>query len=325
MPLAGRLLLEGTPYATMSSVLVLFFGGVLYTYCDRSPRCSTKASACASPMRASLSICRARRRRPKPPATRAEASTRAKTAFVANISHEIRTPLNALLGMAQLLERSELERTQRSHVKVLLEAGRGLKTLLDDVIALSRDDGGDDLSDEDCDAAEAARTVGRLLQPRAWEKQMRLMIAAPPNLPRVHGDPRRVRQVLLKLADNAVKFTDRGGVEIGVEAFESQAGGQMLRFSVADTGLGLMPEAAERLFEPFAPGDTSYARRHEGAGLGLAVAKRTVEFAGRRDRLRKRSRATAATFWFTVPAWSRAPARAEDSSPIAADAPPPRG
>ena len=254
----------------------------------------------------------------------AEASTRAKSAFIANISHEIRTPLNALLGMAQLLERSELDRNQRDHVKVVLEAGRGLKTLLDDVIALSRDGDAAEATEEDCDAAQAARTVARLLQPRAWEKQLRFTVTASSNLPRVAADPRRVRQVLLKLADNAVKFTEHGGVEIRVEPFTRDDATQMLRFSVIDTGHGLTPESSVNLFEPFTLGDNSYARRHDGAGLGLAVAKRTVEALGGEIGFES-AVGEGATFWFTVPATRAAVVEKIEQLPIAADGQPPSG
>ena len=324
VPLALRLLWEGEPYATMSSVLVLFFGGILYTYCDRFTQLLDESIRLRWE-NAGLVVSLSREKKQAERARDiAEASTRAKSAFIANISHEIRTPLNALLGMAQLLERSDLDRTQRGHVKVVLEAGRGLKTLLDDVIALSRDDEVREPTDDDCDAAQAVRTVGRLLQPRAWEKQLRLNITTPSGLPRVHGDPRRVRQVLLKLADNALKFTERGSVEIRVEPILLSDGEQMLRFSVIDTGLGLPPEASDQLFEPFSLGDNSYTRRFDGAGLGLAVAKRTVESLGGEIGFESEP-GEGATFWFTVPAVGVAVPERYEPTPIASDAPPPSG
>jgi signal transduction histidine kinase/HPt (histidine-containing phosphotransfer) domain-containing protein len=323
-PLALRLFVEHNTYTLMSCVLVLFFGGVLYSYCEGIAQ-TINESLKLRRVNAAL-VERLSREKMVAEAARdaAEASTRAKTAFVANISHELRTPLNALLGMAQLLERSELDRAQKSHVKVLLEAGRGLKTLLDDVIQLSRAEQGDSSTEEECDAAQAARTVGRLLQPRAWEKQLRLSVTAASNLPRAAADPRRVRQVLLKIADNAVKFTERGGVEIRVDTVSDDAGTAMLRFCVADTGLGLPPEFAGDIFEPFAQGDSSYARRHEGTGLGLAVAKRIVDFLGGEIGFESEAGA-GATFWFTVPAVKGAPHEEFEASPIASEAPPPGG
>lgn len=229
----------------------------------------------------------------------AEVSARAKSVFIANISHEIRTPLNALLGMSQLLERAGLEKPHRDYVKVMLEAGRGLRTLLDDVITLARDDAEPNAS-EDCDAGLAARAVAQLLQPRAWEKQIRLNVSVPSDLPRVAADPRRVRQVLLKLVENALKFTERGAVEILVETIEDGDGKQHLRFAVSDTGHGIPDEVANHLFEPFAPGDTSYTRKHQGAGLGLAVAKRVVEQLAGTIGFESET-GSGSTFWFMLP------------------------
>ena len=229
----------------------------------------------------------------------AQASALAKSAFIANISHELRTPMNALLGMAQLLERADLPKQQADHVKVMLEAGRGLQTLLDDVIALTRDDD-DALEDEDCDPVQTARAVTRLLQPRAWEKRLRLTLTAAANLPRVAADPRRVRQALLKLADNALKFTERGLVDIRLDLDSDAAGQPVVRFSISDTGLGVAPEVAHLLFKPFSPGDSSYARKEQGAGLGLAVTKRIVEQAGGEIGFESVP-GGGALFWFTLP------------------------
>ncbi len=229
----------------------------------------------------------------------AEVSARAKSVFIANISHEIRTPLNALLGMSQLLERAGLEKPHRDYVRVMLEAGRGLRTLLDDVITLARDDS-ERHETEECDAGLAARAVAQLLQPRAWEKQVRLNISAPSDLPRVAADPRRVRQALLKLAENALKFTERGAVEILVEAIQDGDGRTHLRFAVNDTGHGIPEEVAKHLFEPFMPGDTSYTRKHQGAGLGLAVAKRVIEQLGGTIGFESEP-GSGSTFWFTLP------------------------
>ena len=322
LPLALRLMAEGEAYASMSSLLVLFFGGILYSYCERFGEFLDQSILLRWENADLVVRLSSEKKEAEKARDRAEASTRAKSAFIANISHEIRTPLNAMLGMTQLLERSELDRTQRGYVKVLLEAGRGLKTLLDDVIALSRDGDVSEASDEDCDASQAARTVARLLQPRAWEKQLRFTVTTTANLPRVAADPRRVRQVLLKIADNAVKFTERGGVEIRIEPFKREDGMEMLRFLVIDTGLGLLPETHANLFEPFTLGDNSYARKHDGAGLGLAVAKRTVEAMGGEIGFES-SVGEGATFWFTVPASGSAAAGKSESLPIADEAQPP--
>jgi signal transduction histidine kinase/HPt (histidine-containing phosphotransfer) domain-containing protein len=324
-PLAVMLQLQQTTYSMMSSVLVLFFGGVLYSYCEGISELIDESLRLKRDNAGLVERLSREKKNAEIARDAAEASARAKSAFIANISHEIRTPLNALLGMAQLLERSDLDRTQKSHVKVLLEAGRGLKTLLDDVIALSRGDNIEEVAmTEDCDPAQAVRTVARLLQPRAWEKQLRLSVAIPANLPRVAADSRRVRQVLLKLADNALKFTDRGGVEIGVAVQLRDDSTPMLRFSIADTGHGVAPEVARRMFEPFAPGDDSYTKRHDGPGLGLAVSKRIVEFLGGEIGFDSEPGA-GSKFWFTVPASRGIVMPRPQGVPIASDASPPSG
>ena len=321
-PLIFMLAMEGNMYAGLAAILVLFFGGVLYGYCDNIGTVLNEGIRLRRENADLVIGMSVEKEAAEKARDFAERDTRAKSAFIANISHEIRTPLNALLGMAQLLEQSELDSRQRSHVKILLEAGRGLKVLLDDVIALARDEAEPvALSEDDCDAAQSARTVMRMLQPRAWEKQIYLTVSAPGNLPRAAADPRRVRQVLLKLADNAVKFTERGGVEIHVEA-DDNIERPCIRFSVTDTGLGFAPQIAANLFKPFTPGDTSYSRRADGAGLCLAVAKHTVEGFGGEIGFAS-APGEGATFWFTVPAIRASAMDRMESAAIASDASPP--
>ena len=250
-PLVGLLLWQGGLYADCAAILCVLFACVLVSYCAGMARLLDESLQLRNE-NGQLVI---RLQREKGDAVHArdaaEASAHAKSAFIANISHELRTPLNALLGMAQLLERAELPKQQSDHVRVMLQAGRGLQTLIDDVIALTRDDLGQ-LEDEDCDPAQAARSVTRLLQPRAWEKRLRLTLSASNTLPRVAADPHKVRQALLKLTDNALKFTERGLVEIRVEETDD---GRSVRFCVSDTGLGVPEEIAHLLFRPFTPGD----------------------------------------------------------------------
>jgi len=296
-PLVGLLVWQGGVYADCTALLTVLFATVLISYCsgmgrllDESIRLRNEnAQLVVDLRREKVEAIRAR--------DQAEASARAKASFIANMSHELRTPLNALLGMAQLLERADLAKQQRDHVKVMLQAGRGLQTLIEDVIALTKDDIHQP-EDEDCDPVQAARAVARLLQPRAWEKQLHLTLSAAPGVPRVAADPRRVRQVLLKLTDNALKFTERGLVDIRLDLSDDR---QSVRFCVSDTGPGVAPDVAPLLFDPFSPGDSSYARQQQnGAGLGLAVAKRVVEQAGGKIGFSSRP-GEGAQFFFSLP------------------------
>ena len=295
-PLVALLLLQGGLYADCTAVLIVLFAGVLASYCQGMARLLDESVHLRNEN--GQLVIRLQREKGEALVARdaAQASVLAKSAFIANISHELRTPLNALLGMAQLLERGDLPKQQADHVKVMLQAGRGLQTLIDDVITLSRDDT-DQLEDEDCDPLQAARAVVRLSQPRAWEKRLHLTLSSVSGLPRVASDPRKVRQVLLKLTDNALKFTQHGLVDIRVEVTED---GQAVRFTVTDTGHGVAPEMAHLLFKPFSPGDSSYARREQGAGLGLAVAKRVIEQCGGTIGFSSRP-GEGAQFFFTVP------------------------
>jgi signal transduction histidine kinase/HPt (histidine-containing phosphotransfer) domain-containing protein len=316
-PLVGLLLWQGGLYADCTAVLIVLFAGVLISYCQGMARLLDESVHLRNE-NGQLVIRLQREKREAITARDAsEASTLAKSAFIANISHELRTPLNALLGMAQLLDRAELPKQQGDHVKVMLQAGRGLQTLIDDVIALTRDDD-DQLEDEDCDPMQAARAVARVLQPRAWEKRLHLTLSAASGLPRVAADPRKVRQVLLKLTDNALKFTQRGLVDIRLDVPED---GRGVRFCVSDTGHGVAPEMAHLLFNPFTPGDSSYARKEQGAGLGLAVAKRIVEQAGGSIGFTSKP-GEGAQFFFILPVSGAAPSAALTSEAGSLLAPP---
>jgi signal transduction histidine kinase/HPt (histidine-containing phosphotransfer) domain-containing protein len=318
-PLVFLLLREGGPYATMTAVLIVLFTGVLYSYCNGIKGLVDECLFLRDENRDLIDKLSHEKQDAEHARDAALAGTQAKSVFIANISHELRTPLNALLGMAQLLDRAELAKPHRDHVKVMLEAGRALQTLLDDVIALTRAD--DDRGrEEDCDPAQAARAVARLLQPRAWEKHLRLTVSAPASLPRVAADPRRVRQVLLKLVDNALKFTDRGGVEIRVALEEPS----LVRFSVADTGHGVPKEIVDNLYKPFQPGDTSYARQQQGAGLGLSVVKRIVEAAGGATGFESEP-GEGAVFWFTLPLSGTAQSSRPATTPATETQPAPTG
>ncbi len=318
-PLVMLLVWEGGLYARCTALLTVLFATVLVSYCQGLARLLDESIHLRNE-NGQLVI---RLQREKDDAINAreaaETSASAKTVFVANMSHELRTPLNALLGMGQLLERAELSKPQKDHVKVMLQAGRGLQTLIEDVIALTREDVHPS-DDEDCDPLQAARVVARLLQPRAWEKRLHLTLSAAPDLPRVAADPRRVRQVLLKLVDNALKFTEHGLVDIRLDVTED---GRSVRFCISDTGQGVAPGVASQLFHPFSPGDISYARKQQGAGLGLAVAKRVIEQAGGEIGFASKPD-QGSEFFFTLPVSGLVPKAARPSE-LEAQAAPPSG
>jgi len=309
-PLVVLLLLQGELYATMSAILVVLFVSVLASYSDSMARLLNESIRLKHANEQLIQQLLHEKREAERARDIAEESAQAKATFLANVSHELRTPLNALLGMAQILDRAELDQPHRDHVRVMLEAGQSLKTLLDDVITLTHDES--QPTDEGCDPAMAARAVVRLAQPRALEKHLRLGVNAVGELPLVAADARRVRQVLLKLIDNALKFTDTGGVDVRIERVAASKI-PSIRFAVSDSGPGISEEVRRRLFVPFSPGDPSYTRTRQGAGLGLAVARRIVESLGGKIGIGNDSGA-GATFWFTLPIARRARTSSDSSA-----------
>lgn len=198
--------------------------------------------------------------------------------FISGIGGQLRAPAQAILGMAEMLGRGDLSKAQRDHVKVLLEAGKGLMTLLDDLIALNTpSETGETAAAKGCDPVQAARTVVRLLQPNVWEKQLRLSMSFSPHLPRVAADARLIRRVLLKLVSNAIRFTDRGQIELAIAPIE-EAGQSMVRFTVTDSGPGIPEHRLAAIFQPHGKLDSNGASR--GVGVGLAIVKRLIESAG---------------------------------------------
>jgi len=307
---------DGTAQA-LSALLLIFFGGVLYSYGEQLGSLLDETILLRHDNAHLIVRLNEEKKAAETTRDQAQADERAKTNFISNVSQELRTPLNAILGMAQLLERSELEKAQRDLVKVLLEAGRGLKTLLDDIIALANEaEETIAVPLEGCDAAQAARTVARLLQPNAWEKRLRLSVNVAAGLPRVACDPRLLRRVLLKVAGNAIKFTERGNVEIALDAKRDAAGNSMVRFSITDTGPGIPSHLISAIFEPFAKLGTGPPERPQGARVGLAVAKRLVESTGGTMGVQSEP-GMGAKFWIMIPV-TEAPALAETESGSAA-------
>ena len=213
----------------------------------------------------------------------AEAASRAKSEFLSSMSHEMRTPMNAILGMAELLEETTLDPQQGEYLQLMRSNGDVLLRLINDILDLARIESGRlSLEHTEFDLVELLSSVIDTFAVRARESGLRLNVrVAPEVLPDLVGDALRLRQILVNLIGNALKFTVNGGVEVGVEPAPSAATG-MLHFSVTDTGIGIPADKLADIFADFTQADSSTARRHGGSGLGLAIVKRLVELMGGR-------------------------------------------
>lgn len=211
----------------------------------------------------------------------AEQANGAKSMFLATMSHEIRTPMNGVLGMLRLLGDTKLSQEQQSYVSSARQSGEVLLTLIDEILDFSRIEAGQlDLRHAPFDLVRMVEDVTELLAPRAHARQISVTCHIDPSLGAGYcGDESRLRQILLNLAGNAIKFTDDGGVSIFVERDGAAAPGtgDALLFRIVDTGIGMRPEELETIFEEFRQADSTLSRRHGGAGLGLAITRRLAE------------------------------------------------
>ncbi len=212
----------------------------------------------------------------------AEQANRAKSTFLATMSHEIRTPMNAIVGMSHLLERTALSPVQTDYVASIRAASRRLLGLISDVLDFSKIEAGRvELESVPFQLDDVLEEVVALTAVTADAKGLELALVRAPEVPEpLHGDPLRLGQVLTNLMSNAVKFTERGRVSIEVQVEDLAEERAMLRFEVADTGIGITPEQQAHLFRPFSQADSSTTRRHGGTGLGLAISRRFVELMG---------------------------------------------
>jgi len=245
---------------------------------------------------------------------KAEAANQAKRRFISVVSHEMRTPLNAIIGMTDLLGESQLVAEQADMVRTMTTASRALLRLVEEVLDFSKIEAGRLVVERtDFDLHALVNGTLRIIRPQAEAKGLALTVSIMPEVPHaLQGDPHHLRQVLINLASNAVKFTAEGSVIVHLSLTREEEGAARVKFSVRDTGIGIPPEVQARIFESFVQADQSTTRQYGGTGLGTAIAKQLVELMGGRIGLES-AVGLGSTFWFELD-FAKQPAASVDAA-----------
>jgi signal transduction histidine kinase/FixJ family two-component response regulator len=294
LPLALALLIRGgVTYSAMGTMVAMFL--LTTILCGRSINRSlaTNIRLISDQTRVVDELARAR--------DAAETAHRAKSAFLANMSHEIRTPMHGIIGMINLLLHSPLDDRQREHAELVRELTDSLLTIINDILDVSKLEAGRlELEVIDLDIAEVVRQVVDLMGPKAVQKGLAIRSDIDDRARRtLRGDPTRIRQILLNLVSNAIKFTETGGIIVKVDCRELYREEVVLRIEVTDTGIGIPDSVIGNLFTKFTQADQSVARRFGGTGLGLAISRQLVEAMGGKIGVESRPN-VGSKFWLTL-------------------------